>query len=252
MNSPVDFWNIPLDTWPSVSYRQSDLFTLCLWTQAVVSLKNAYRWDRQCKTFSQTGADRLLWFLLLQQKSAPSLPDNTTSTRMRIASPMPFCSLRHWCRRLFQSCRFSSTRRSSIARTGRQVSCRWRFLPCHEKDSLLSVLLATRNYDRIHFEEIGRIYESGSVWCHARCDCVEYGHWGNCPYRGPQICWMNTDHAGSDATGSFDRKEFHDEAWWCHVHFVIKAWLKRNDEKGTIMENTLLDKFFTMRKCDDS
>ena len=34
--------------------------------------------------------------------------------------------------------------------------------------------------------------------------------------------------------------------------YVIEAWLKRNDEKGTIMANKLLDKFFTMVKRDDS
>ncbi|KAI2512623.1 hypothetical protein MHU86_1842 [Fragilaria crotonensis] len=34
--------------------------------------------------------------------------------------------------------------------------------------------------------------------------------------------------------------------------YVIEAWLKRNDEKGTIMANKLLDKFFTMVKSDDS
>ena len=34
--------------------------------------------------------------------------------------------------------------------------------------------------------------------------------------------------------------------------YVIEAWLKRNDEKGTVMANKLLDKFFTMVKSDDS
>lgn len=33
--------------------------------------------------------------------------------------------------------------------------------------------------------------------------------------------------------------------------YVMEAWLRRNDEKGTVMANKLVDKFFTLVKTDD-